>query len=389
MLLDKLKKALLDSFVDDNQSVCWCPSVPHCGHAVLVEGDTYCEPECSCGSTFCFNCLSEPHSPCTCEMWSQWRQKSQDDSETKNWLTANTKPCPKCSKPVEKNGGCNLVVCHCGQAFCWLCGTSTGRDHTWTSIAGHECGRYKEDLDKKITDAQRLIKRFLHYDTRYQAHVQSLRLEQKQTQAINEKIQQMEESESSLKDYTWLTKALDQLFVARRILGYSYIFAFYMFGNDMFKDEITAEQNTINQHLFEDQQTQLEQQVERLSMLIETPPNQMGDQVRLHVINSAVNIDQRLLKLYEVIENDLLGRLQFSANYIAPYKGQASQQDANPYAMEMAAGASSSHALLVEDSSFSSHGKGKAQSGHGKRQAGVTSPSGKAKQPCIDLTMEG
>ena len=41
--------------------------------------------------------------------------KCQDDSETKNWLTANTKPCPKCGKPVEKNGGCNLVVCMCGQ----------------------------------------------------------------------------------------------------------------------------------------------------------------------------------------------------------------------------------------------------------------------------------
>ena len=47
--------------------------------------------------------------------WKQWKQKCQDDSETKHWLTANTKPCPKCGKPVEKNGGCNLVTCHCGQ----------------------------------------------------------------------------------------------------------------------------------------------------------------------------------------------------------------------------------------------------------------------------------
>jgi hypothetical protein len=44
-----------------------------------------------------------------------WRQKIQDDSETNNWLAANTKPCPKCGKPVEKNGGCNLVVCKCRQ----------------------------------------------------------------------------------------------------------------------------------------------------------------------------------------------------------------------------------------------------------------------------------
>ena len=47
--------------------------------------------------------------------WGRWKQKIQDDSETCNWLAANTKPCPKCGKPVEKNGGCNLVVCKCRQ----------------------------------------------------------------------------------------------------------------------------------------------------------------------------------------------------------------------------------------------------------------------------------
>ncbi len=47
--------------------------------------------------------------------WAKWKQKMQDDSETRNWMAANTKPCPKCGKPVEKNGGCNLVVCQCRQ----------------------------------------------------------------------------------------------------------------------------------------------------------------------------------------------------------------------------------------------------------------------------------
>ena len=41
------------------------------------------------------------------------------------------------------------------QAFCWLCGASTGRSHTWETISGHSCGRYKEDADKKINEAQR------------------------------------------------------------------------------------------------------------------------------------------------------------------------------------------------------------------------------------------
>ncbi|KAG6474140.1 hypothetical protein ZIOFF_068064 [Zingiber officinale] len=40
--------------------------------------------------------------------------------ETVNWITINTKPCPKCHKPVEKNGGRNLVACICGQTFWFL-----------------------------------------------------------------------------------------------------------------------------------------------------------------------------------------------------------------------------------------------------------------------------
>jgi hypothetical protein len=52
---------------------------------------------------------------CTGKMWTLWDEKINGDSETKNWMAMNTKPCPRCTKPVEKSGGCNLVVCTCGQ----------------------------------------------------------------------------------------------------------------------------------------------------------------------------------------------------------------------------------------------------------------------------------
>lgn len=118
--LDRYRQALLESYIEDNQNVRWCPSAPHCGRAIQVDGDHYCEPRCCCDLMFCFKCGDQPHSPATCDMWQIWKQKSQDESETKNWLTANTKPCPKCKNPVEKNGGCNLVVCRCGQVLCLL-----------------------------------------------------------------------------------------------------------------------------------------------------------------------------------------------------------------------------------------------------------------------------
>lgn len=43
------------------------------------------------------------------------------------------------------------------------------------------------------------------------------------------------------------------------------------------------------------------------------------EETRLSAINMTVNIDRRLIKLFELVENDLLGRLQCSANYISPY----------------------------------------------------------------------
>ncbi|KAK6159430.1 hypothetical protein DH2020_006744 [Rehmannia glutinosa] len=116
-LAEKFDRFLLESYIEDNKMVKWCPSIPHCGNAIRVEDDEFCEVECSCGLQFCFSCLSEAHSPCSCSMWVLWTKKCRDESETVNWITVHTKPCPKCHKPVEKNGGCNLVSCICGQAF--------------------------------------------------------------------------------------------------------------------------------------------------------------------------------------------------------------------------------------------------------------------------------
>lgn len=116
-IADRFDRFLLESYIEDNNMVKWCPSKPHCGNAIRVEGDTYCEVECTCGLQFCFNCSFEPHSPCSCLIWDLWLKKCSSESENVNWITAHTKHCPKCHKPVEKNGGCNLVRCVCGQYF--------------------------------------------------------------------------------------------------------------------------------------------------------------------------------------------------------------------------------------------------------------------------------
>ena len=100
-LSKKFDRFLLESYIEDNRRVKWCPSVPHCGNAIWVEDHELYEVECPCGMQFCFSCLSEAHSPCSCLMWELWSKKCQDESETVNWITINTKPCPKCCKPAS------------------------------------------------------------------------------------------------------------------------------------------------------------------------------------------------------------------------------------------------------------------------------------------------
>lgn len=324
-LAEKFDRFLLESYIDDNERVKWCPSVPHCGNAIHIDDDEVYEVECACGVQFCFSCSSEPHSPCSCMMWKLWMVKCQDESETINWITVNTKYCPKCVKPVEKNGGCNLVTCICGQYFCWLCGAATGAEHTWDSISGHTCGRYKEDELKKTEQAAKELHRYSHYYNRYKAHIDSLTLEADTKDKLNGKISSMQKhSHFASEDFSWVPNGLSRLYRSRRTLAYSYVFAYYMFGDILFKDEMTLKEKEIKQNLFEDQQQQFELNVERLSKCLEEPVDAYSveevTKIRLKIIALSTVTDNLCKKMYECIENDLLAPLQNSSHVIAPYR---------------------------------------------------------------------
>lgn len=334
----------LQSYMEDNARVRFCPSVPWCGNAAEVKDDPYCEPQCPCGIVFCFKCGCEAHSPCTCDIWKSWEDKMTGDSETKNWMQAHTKPCPKCSKPVEKNGGCNLVVCQCGQAFCWLCGGATGRAHTWQTIEGHSCGRFKEEMDARISAAQRSHKRYMHYFQRYKEHHHSYSVEAKNKTTVIELVQVMENLGNEARDLQWLVAAGEQLRSSRRVLANSYGFAFVFFGDERFQEGCSEEEMQLQQTLFEDQQQSLENEVERLSKLVadvlrlnDLQGRKYADAAQLaeaqcaaaerasdpktrqQALNSTASIESRVRKLYEVIENDLYGRLLSMPTQITPY----------------------------------------------------------------------
>ena len=70
-------------------------------------------------------CLGEAHAPCGCSQWHQWQQKisevkpeelrascaETEDAANCLWLVTNSKPCPNCKSPIQKNEGCNHMKC--------------------------------------------------------------------------------------------------------------------------------------------------------------------------------------------------------------------------------------------------------------------------------------
>lgn len=195
------------------------------------------------GCSFCFICLADAHSSCACEMWAIWKHRQKDDSETMNWITANTKPCPKCGKLVEKNGGCNLMTCRCGQHFCWLCGGSTGFDHTYHTISNHQCGRWKQELEKNIDEAASNHKRYMHYFTRWNGHRDSLNKELANKEATSDFLKKLcDEINTRDYEYNSLDSAVTVLTSARKVLSNSCVYAFFLCGNDWHFNEIHPDQ---------------------------------------------------------------------------------------------------------------------------------------------------
>eukprot|EP01097_Dermamoeba_algensis_P011439 TRINITY_DN8873_c0_g1_i1.p1 TRINITY_DN8873_c0_g1~~TRINITY_DN8873_c0_g1_i1.p1 ORF type:complete len:380 (-),score=33.70 TRINITY_DN8873_c0_g1_i1:53-1192(-) len=125
-LLEQKKKVEVDP------TLFFCP---RCGETVQAEEDQYGQCQ-SCRFTFCTLCRESwhPANPCPTteeylkKLTSNRKNKSKHDkqkteSEDLAYLQRNCMICPKCRSAIEKDGGCNKMICsYCHSIFCWLCG---------------------------------------------------------------------------------------------------------------------------------------------------------------------------------------------------------------------------------------------------------------------------
>jgi len=212
-----------------------------------------------------------------------WLKKCADDSETANWICANTKECPKCQATIEKNGGCNHMTCRkCKHEFCWVClGPWVDHGTSW-----YNCGRYEdkagEDARSSQAKSRALLERYLHYYTRYNNHENSAKLDLEVYKKVENSMQILQkQSEMSWIEVQFLKKAAEILFECRTTLKWTYAFAYYLQRNN-------------HTHIFEDNQRDLEMAVEHLSGLIEsqfTPEN--IPQLKQQIIDKSVYVESR------------------------------------------------------------------------------------------------
>ncbi|KAI0148603.1 IBR domain-containing protein [Xylariaceae sp. FL1272] len=313
-LTDRYRELLNRTFVEDNDTLKWCPA-PDCTNAVecaIKKKDLdKVVPTVVCGCThrFCFGCTLNDHLPAPCELVRKWLKKCADDSETANWISANTKECPKCNSTIEKNGGCNHMTCRkCRHEFCWMCmGLWSEHGTSW-----YNCNRFEEKSGTDARDAQAKsrvsLERYLHYYNRYANHEQSARLDKDIYHKTEKKMVQLQTASGmSWIEVQYLSVASVALQECRQTLKWTYAFAFYLARNNLTE-------------IFEDNQKDLEMAVEALSEMFEKPIAELADSKnKVNIMDKTAYCNKRRKILLEYTADNLAnGRWTFTIDPKVP-----------------------------------------------------------------------
>jgi len=190
-------------------------------------------------------------------------------------MIANTKKCPKCRAPIEKNGGCMHIVCKkncggCGHEFCWLC-RGNWADHGTHTGGYYSCNKYDtseaKQQDLTAEDVKTELELYMFYYHRYESHLGARKIAQEQREEVEQRtIAFQSKFQVRSEDTKFLIDATEQLLENRRVLQYSYVIGYYLNRSK------SSERN-----LFEFLQEDLEKYTNRLSELYEHSASSIED----------------------------------------------------------------------------------------------------------------
>uniref|UniRef100_A0A7I4CMB5 RBR-type E3 ubiquitin transferase n=1 Tax=Physcomitrium patens TaxID=3218 RepID=A0A7I4CMB5_PHYPA len=242
----KYMRYLLRSYVEDNRKVKWCPA-PGCEYAVEYQaGVGSYDLVCKCGFSFCWNCREEAHRPVDCETVNKWILKNCAESENMNWILANSKPCPKCKRPIEKNQGCMHITCTppCKFEFCWLC-LGAWTDHGERTGGFYACNRYEtakqegvyDEAERRREMAKNSLERYTHYYERWATNESSRSKALADLQLMQSvKVDKLSDIQCQpVSQLKFVTDAWLQIVECRRVLKWTYAYGYYLPENEQTK----------------------------------------------------------------------------------------------------------------------------------------------------------
>lgn len=277
----------LRSFVDDNKKMAWC-TAPNCtsaAEAVIDVPREALDVQCTCGNAFCFNCKEEAHRPVDCKTVRRWLIKNSAESENMTWILANTKPCPKCTRPIEKNQGCMHMTCsQCHHEFCWLC-QGPWSEHGERTGGFYTCNTYKrkqeageiDEAEEQRSHARASLERYMHYWQRWAEHDKARRTAIKQMSVWEtEQLESLaERTATPTSQLRFVLDAWREVVSCRRILKWTYAVGYYSFDDqDSYKKSSKAkadrDRQTAHKQFFEFTQQDAENALERMNYKVET-----------------------------------------------------------------------------------------------------------------------
>ena len=203
--LEKLDKSIYKNFIEKNQDIKQCPN-EYCHYYLKTNNHFAREIKCICGTSYCFKCSKEPHSPIPCDIFYKWNKLkinnyylSTEEEKSDKWIKSNTKECPHCHQRIEKSKGCNYMKCDkkvggCGYAFCYVCETEWSKhskDHYFCNKYQSEevknkeknVEKLKEDLEIELIEEEflnlemnNMNEKLSFYYSRYRNYIESIEI---------------------------------------------------------------------------------------------------------------------------------------------------------------------------------------------------------------------
>ncbi|KAK2381400.1 RING/U-box superfamily protein [Trifolium repens] len=249
----KYDRFLIRSYVETNKNrkLKWCPA-PDCGYAIdfdLPDSSSRLNYDvtCLCYHSFCWNCGEEAHAPANCETVAKWMGNisSYIVISTNSWIITNTKPCPNCKIPIQKNQGCRHMNCKlCKFNFCWscLCDFRTCSRERCKTLNVEQVQKLQQEVygeEMQINNAKNLERYTYYYDSWAENEISRKKALSKLIEiSSNVYIKSLSISKEKHEGYFHFMKDVwNQIVEGRRILKWANVYGYNLPENEKAKTE--------------------------------------------------------------------------------------------------------------------------------------------------------